>query len=69
MTEVVVSTKYQVVIPREIRKKIHLLRGQKMSVATKGNIIIFMPAIPLKAFRGMTKDMDTTHIREKKDRE
>lgn len=68
MTQVVVSPKYQVVIPKEIREKLTLHKGQKMTVMTKGDVIILMPSAPLKHFRGFLKGMNTQNIREKKDR-
>lgn len=68
MTQVVVSPKYQVVIPREVREKLSLHKGQKMTVMAKGNIIVFMPVAPLKHYRGFLKGMNAQGIREKKDR-
>ena len=68
MTQVVVSPKYQVVIPKEIREKIMLHKGQKMTVMAKGNVIVLMPAAPLKLYRGFLKGMNTQNIREKRDR-
>ena len=68
MTQVTVSPKYQVVIPREVREKLPLHKGQKMTVMAKGDIIVLMPVVPLKHYRGFLKGMDTKNIREKKDR-
>ncbi len=68
MTQVVVSPKYQVVIPKDIRKKLSLHKGQKMNVMAKEDIIMIMPNIPLKRYRGFLKGMDTGNIRQKKDR-
>lgn len=39
-----VNVKYQVVIPKEARKKINLKPGQKMNVDVAGNQIILSPA-------------------------
>jgi len=68
MTQVVVSPKYQVVIPKEVRERLSLHKGQKMTVMAKGDIIIFMPVAPLKHYRGFLKGMSTQGIREKNDR-
>ena len=68
MTQVVVSPKYQVVIPKEVRERLSLHKGQKMTVMAKGDIIIFMPSAPIKHYRGFLKGMNTQAIREKKDR-
>jgi len=63
-----ISSKYQVVIPKNIREKLHLKSGQKMTVVTKGGIIYFIPEKPLSFFRGLLKGMDRGDIREDEDR-
>ena len=68
MATTTVSPKYQVVIPKEIREKLHLKSGQKMSVVTKGGIIYFVPEKPLESFRGFLRGIDTKDIREENDR-
>jgi AbrB family looped-hinge helix DNA binding protein len=68
MTQVVVSPKYQVVIPKEVREKLTLHKGQKMVVMAKGDVIIMMPAVPLKNSRGFLKGMNTKNLREKNER-
>ena len=68
MTEVTISPKYQVVIPKEVRKKMTLRKGQKMMVVAKGSAIILMPNLPLKQYRGFLKGMKSGGIRDKKDR-
>ncbi len=68
MTQVVVSPKYQVVIPKEVRERLSLHKGQKMTVLVKEDVIIIMPSAPLKQFRGFLKGMNRQNIREKKDR-
>ena len=54
--QVIVSPKYQVVIPKEIRSKIGLRKGQKMHISIKGKSIILMPDKPIQSLRGMLKD-------------
>lgn len=44
-----VSTKYQVVIPKEARKKIKIQPGQKMDVEVVENRITFSPAKTTKS--------------------
>jgi AbrB family looped-hinge helix DNA binding protein len=68
MATTTVSPKYQVVIPKEVREKLHLKSGQKMSVVTKGGIIYFVPERPLESFRGFLREMDAKDIREEDDR-
>ena len=43
MTTVTVSPKYQIVIPREVRDKFHLIPGQKVQVIPYGNRIELIP--------------------------
>ena len=68
MTQVTVSSKYQVVIPKEIGEQIHLKTGQKLSVIAKGQVITFLMDRPLSSMRGFLKGMSVQEIREKKDR-
>lgn len=42
--QTLVSTKYQVVIPKEARKKINLKPGQRMNVNVVGKQIVFSKA-------------------------
>lgn len=68
MGTVKVSPKYQVVIPREVREKIHLKKGQEMVVIVKGGIVSFIPSHPLGKLKGFLRGMSKEGIREKKDR-
>lgn len=68
MTQVTVSPKYQIVIPKDVREKLTLHKGQKMRVMARGGIIVLFPEAPLKHYRGFLKGMDTRDIRDKKDR-
>jgi AbrB family looped-hinge helix DNA binding protein len=68
MSMTTISPKYQVVIPKHIREKLHLKSGQKMAVVTKGGVIYFIPEKPLASFRGFLRGMDTGNIREEKER-
>lgn len=43
MAETLVSTKYQVVIPKVVRKKIRVKPGQRLDVSTSGDKIILSP--------------------------
>jgi AbrB family looped-hinge helix DNA binding protein len=68
MSTTTISPKYQVVIPKNIREKLHLKSGQKMAVVTKGGVIYFIPEKPLSFFRGLLKGMDKGGIREDEER-
>ena len=64
MTTVTISTKYQVVIPKEIRDKIQITPGQKFQMIQIGNRIELIPIKNIKEARGFLKGMDTTIERE-----
>lgn len=68
MAQTRVSSKYQVVIPKEIRERQGLKPGQVFQVTSKGDVITLVPDRPLSAFRGILRGMPTTGFREKKDR-
>lgn len=66
---VTVSSKYQVVIPREFREQFDLKPGQKiMFIPCKGTLrMVVVP--PIKSARGMFKGMNVDNIREEVDEE
>jgi AbrB family looped-hinge helix DNA binding protein len=64
-----ISSKYQVVIPKEIREKFNLKPGQQiMFIPYNGNLrVVIVPTI--EEARGMLKGMNTDDIREEVDEE
>ncbi len=64
MASVTVSPKFQVVIPKEIRKRFGLLPGQRIQVVVYGNRIELIPVMPVKRMRGFLKGIDTRVPRE-----
>mgnify|MGYP000887652601 CR=1 FL=1 len=68
MGEVTISSKYQVVIPKEIRKQLKLTVGQKLRVVVAGNTISMVPDIHISEMRGFLKGMNTDDLREENDR-
>jgi AbrB family looped-hinge helix DNA binding protein len=69
MYPVTISTKYQVVIPREVREQFGLKPGQKVMFIPYNNTlrVVVVPAID-KA-RGMFKGLTSEGMREEKDEE
>jgi len=67
MEAVTISSKYQVVIPREVRKQFNLKPGQKiMFIPYNGTLrVVIVP--PIKKARGMLKGMNIDNIREEVD--
>lgn len=69
MEVVTISSKYQVVIPKEVRKQFNLKPGQKvMFIPYNGTLrVIMIP--PIQKARGMLKGINTENIREEVDEE
>ena len=68
MARAVISTKFQIVIPKEVRREIGLKSGQVLQVVSKGGVITMVPDQPVARMRGYLKGMKKTPLREKKDR-
>lgn len=68
MATTTISPKFQIVIPKEVREKLHLSPRQRLHVVEKGGVITLVPEVPLKSLRGALKGMSKTDLREKKDR-
>jgi AbrB family looped-hinge helix DNA binding protein len=68
MATTTISTKFQIVIPKEVREKLHLTPQQRLQIMEKGGVITLVPEVPLKSLKGALKGMSKTELREKKDR-
>jgi AbrB family looped-hinge helix DNA binding protein len=64
MNTVTVSSKFQVVIPKEIREDIGLKVGTVMQVIMYGTRIEFVPIQPIKNLKGIFKGLNTDIDRE-----
>jgi len=68
MATTTISSKYQIVIPKDVREKLNLKSGQKMAVVVKGGVVYLIPEKPLESFKGFLKGMNTKDIREHRER-
>jgi len=68
MSQTVVSSKYQIVIPKEVRTKIDLEKGQVLQVVVRNGVIMLVPDRPLAELRGFVKGMESSELRDKEDR-
>jgi AbrB family looped-hinge helix DNA binding protein len=59
MTSVALSPKFQLVIPKDVRKLFNLIPGQQMQVRANLGKIEITPEIPMQALRGMCPGIDT----------
>ena len=68
MSQTVVSSKYQIVIPKEVRQKLDLEKGQILQVVARNGVITLVPDRPLAELRGFVKGIDDSELRDKEDR-
>jgi len=68
MSLVTLSSKFQVVIPRDVREKMHLKPGQKIFVIEKDGIVHLIPQRPIKEMRGFLRGVDINKLRDEEDR-
>jgi AbrB family looped-hinge helix DNA binding protein len=64
MQTVTVSPKYRVVIPKTVRKALHLRPGQRMQVFEYNGRIELIPERDIKDLRGFLKGINTEFERE-----
>jgi len=64
MDTVTVSTKYQVVIPKRVRKILGIKPGQKIQIIPYNNRIELVPIRPVPESRGFLNGIDTAIKRE-----
>lgn len=67
-SQVTVSSKYQIVLPKEARERAHLKPGEKLSVLVKHGQVILVRVRPLDELVGIAKGINTEGLREKDDR-
>ena len=68
MSQLLVSSKYQVVIPKDVRRQLNIHAGQKVICIAKDGVIHLILDKPLSALRGIAKGLSLGGLREKKDR-
>lgn len=64
MATVTISPKFQVVIPKEVRKKLGLTPGQKVQTILFEDRIELIPVKPIRKMKGFLKGIDTSVLRE-----
>lgn len=68
MSVVTLSSKYQVVIPHDVRVSLKLKPGQKIVVIEKDGVVHLVPQRPIKEMRGFLKGVEIGQIRDEEDR-
>ena len=65
MAMTTISPTFQIVIPKEVREKLHLSPRQRLYVVEKAGVITLVPEVPLKSLKEALKGMSKTDLREK----
>ena len=68
MVRVKVSSKYQVVIPLEIRRALDIQKGQTLSMVNMGGVIELVPDRDIRDMRGAFPLVTLDDIRDETDR-
>jgi len=69
MSTVKVSSKYQVVIPEQVRNALEIKPGMRVDVIVKGKIAYLVPVAELKDLKKeLQGKLGKEHLRDKKDR-
>ena len=58
MSVVTVSSKYQIVIPKEVRESLGIRPGQKLRVFRFGDLVTVVPVRPMRAIKGKLPGID-----------
>lgn len=59
MAVATISSKYQIVIPKEIRQALDLQVGQKVTASVQQGKVLLEPETSIKSLRGMCAGIDT----------
>ncbi len=68
MTYGTVSPKYQIVIPKDVRRSVGLKPGQRLMIYAKDNVIFLIPEVNISQLKGYCKGLDAENIRDEEDR-
>jgi len=68
MDAVTLSSKFQVVIPKRVKERMHLRLGEKLQVISFDDRIELIPIRPMAEMKGFLKGLDSTFERKREDR-
>jgi AbrB family looped-hinge helix DNA binding protein len=68
MSTVTLSSNFEILIPEEVRKSLHLIPGEKLHVVPFDGRVELIPVRPIQSMRGFLSGMDTTIERDDEDR-
>jgi AbrB family looped-hinge helix DNA binding protein len=64
MTVVTISSRFQVVIPKDVRERLDLHPGQKVKAVSYRGRVELIPVRPIEEARGFLRGIDTAVPRE-----
>ncbi|MFN0171005.1 MAG: AbrB/MazE/SpoVT family DNA-binding domain-containing protein [Bryobacteraceae bacterium] len=64
MAVATVSTKYQIVIPREVRQRLKIKPGDQFAFDLAGDVLRMVPVRPIRELRGFLKGVKNDFTRE-----
>ncbi|NNF12051.1 MAG: AbrB/MazE/SpoVT family DNA-binding domain-containing protein [Gemmatimonadetes bacterium] len=64
MTVVTISSRFQVVIPKDVREKLDLKPGQLVDAIPYRGRIELIPVVPVQSMRGSLRGIDTSVPRD-----
>jgi AbrB family looped-hinge helix DNA binding protein len=69
MSQVLVSPKFQIIIPKEARRSMGIKPGQKLTCIASRGVLRYLPHQPIENLRGIIKkQLSLDDLREKDDR-
>ena len=68
MNTVTISRKFQIVIPKNIRKNLKMVPGEKLLVIEKDGIIQLIPFGKLRESKGFLKKISANNVRDENER-
>jgi len=68
MADVIVSSKYQIVIPAAVRKSLGIKKGQRLHLVIENGSIKLVPSVRLPEMRGCLRGMGTNMERDEEER-
>lgn len=64
MDAVTVSEKFELVIPKSVRREFNIQPGDRMALFAKDGILHYVPVRPFAQTKGMTPGLNTHDIRD-----
>jgi len=64
----VISPKFQIVIPKEIRERLDLKPGQRVSLVERDGLVTIVPQRPIAELRGIARGVSYEGYRDEIDR-